>query len=314
VDRPLRFVSETSLEERDVAALFEARLHCGELIDHLEADLPSPLDLPDADTIARWHDDLIAAAEHGLAAGQGPVRNLRISAENAVKAQALAQMLDDLVRAHQAATSARWIEPFRRAVIKGDPNNAWCERLRERTEEWAAVDMERAELLRRSVQLPDGLIDNADACDAVSRAAKGQKLWPLMALGKGTAKTLVSAIRVDGASVREEDIEGWRHAAAVIANTGRQREVRARWDAFAREIGAPAGGNAKTAIDLAAILLRICDDARGKSPLLASLVSDAFSIETLANDPSLCGGSQSKSAHRRPRCGSRLSNRIAAAC
>ena len=122
VDRPLRFVSETSLEDRDIAALFEARIRCGELIDHLEADLPSPLDLPDADTIARWHDDLIAAAEHGQAAGQGPVRALRISAENAVKAQALAQTLDDLVRAHQAAMSARWIEPFRRAVIKGDPN------------------------------------------------------------------------------------------------------------------------------------------------------------------------------------------------
>ena len=200
------------------------------MIDHLTADLPSPLDLPDADTIARWHDDLIAAAEHGQAAGQGPARTLRITAENAAKAQALAQTLDDLVRAHQATMSARWIEPFRRAVIKGEPN-AWCDRLRERIEEWAAVDAERAQLLRRSVELPDGLIDNADACEAISRGAKGQKLWPLMALGKGAAKALVSAIRVDGAPVKEEDTEGWRHVLAVIANTVRQREVRARWDA-----------------------------------------------------------------------------------
>ena len=29
----------------------------------------------------------------------------------------LAQTLDDLVRAHQAAITARWIEPFRRSVI-----------------------------------------------------------------------------------------------------------------------------------------------------------------------------------------------------
>ena len=78
-DRPLRFVSETSLEEKDVAALFDARVRCGELIDHLNADLPSPLDLPDANTIAHWHDDLIAAAEHEQAAGQGPVRNVRIA-------------------------------------------------------------------------------------------------------------------------------------------------------------------------------------------------------------------------------------------
>jgi very-short-patch-repair endonuclease len=109
-----------------------------------------------------------------------------------------------------------------------------------------------------------------------------------MALGKGTAKALVSSILLDGAPVREGDIDGWRQTTAVIANAVRQREVRARWDAFAREIGAPAGINAKSAVDLAEKILRICDDARGKSALLASLVAKAFSIEMLANDPTLC--------------------------
>ena len=97
-----------------------------------------------------------------------------------------------------------------------------------------------------------------------------------------------AAILLDGAPVREEDSEGWRHVAAVIANTVRQREVRARWDAFAREIGAPTGVNAKSAVDFAGKVLRICDDARGKSALLVSVVTDTFSIETLANDPTLC--------------------------
>ena len=287
VDRPLRFASETGLEERHLAALFEARIRCGDLINHLKAKLPSPLDLPDGDSVLRWHDDLVASAEHGEAAGQGPARALRISADNAVKAQALAQTLDDLVRVHQAAASARWIEPFRRTVIKGEPN-AWCDRLRERIAEWAAVDAERAALLKRSVELPDGLIDNADACDAVSRGAKGLKPWPLMALGKGAAKALVGAILLDGVPVREEDTEGWRHAVAVIANATRQREVRARWDGLATEIGAPAGDNARSAVDLAGKIFRICDDARGKSALLASLAVDAFTIEMLANDPTLC--------------------------
>lgn len=288
IDRPLRFVSETSLDEKDIAALFEARIRCGELIDHLNTDLPSPLDLPDAGTIVRWHDDLIAAAQQRQAAGQGPVRNLRISAENAAKAQELAPALDDLICAHQAASRARWLDPFRRLVIKGE-SNAWCDRLRERIAEWAAIDAERAQLLRRSVELPDGLIDNSDAREAVSRAAKGQKLWPLMALGKGAAKALVSGIRVDGAPTKEEDAEAWRHTSAVIENTVRQREVSARWDAFAREVNAPVGSNAKSAIDLARPLLQVCDDARGKSTLLASVTSGAFSLEALANDPALCG-------------------------
>jgi hypothetical protein len=187
----------------------------------------------------------------------------------------------------QAAVSARWIEPFAHMVIKGEAN-AWCDRLRERIAEWAAADTERAALLKRSVALPDGIIDDADACDAVSRGAKGQKLWPFMALGKGTAKALVGAILLDGAPVGEGDSAGWRHIAAVIANTVRRRQVRARWDAFAREIGAPTGGNAKVAADLARKILHICDDARAKFALLASVVADAFSIETLLNDPTKC--------------------------
>ena len=209
--------------------------------------------------------------------------------------------------------SARWIDPFRRAIIKGDPN-PWCDRLRERIDEWAAVDAERAKLLRRSVELPDGLIDNADACDAISRAAKGQKLWPLMALGKGAAKALVSAIRMDGAPVKDEDIEGWRYVAAVIANTVRQREVRARWDAFAKEIGAPMGGYAKTAIDLAT---KTSSNLRRR----AWQVRPAWDIgfgRLLSRDcwqmiPTFAERSPSKSALRPPRYGLRRSNRIVAA-
>ena len=67
-DRPIHFASETGLSDQDITALFEARVRCGDLIDHLRASLPSPMDLPDANTLARWHDDLNAAATHAEAA------------------------------------------------------------------------------------------------------------------------------------------------------------------------------------------------------------------------------------------------------
>ena len=104
---------------------------------------------------------------------------------------------------------------------------------------------------------------------------EGAKLWPLMALGKGTAKALVSSILLDGAPVREGDIDGWRQTTAVIANAVRQREVRARWDAFAREIGAPAGINAKSAVDLAEKILRICDEPAERRSYPAALGASA---------------------------------------
>ena len=105
-------------------------------------------------------------------------------------------------------------------VIKGEAN-AWCDRLRERIAEWAAVDAERAALLKRSVELPDGLIDNADACDAVSRGAKGQKLWPLYGARQGYGE---SAGRRDPVGRRARRGRGHR---GLASHRRRHREYRA---------------------------------------------------------------------------------------
>src|ERR1700737_2748462 len=46
VDRPPNFVSETGLSDPEMVRLAAARRRVGILIDHLEAALPSPADLP----------------------------------------------------------------------------------------------------------------------------------------------------------------------------------------------------------------------------------------------------------------------------
>lgn len=286
-DRPPKFSAETALSDQEITALYEVRRRCKDLLDHLEARLPSSMDVPCTDDVVRCHEDLLAAAAHERDAASGPARVLRISPENAARSQTLAQNLDDLAWLRDACRTAAWAEPFRVAIMRGE-ENAWCERLRERINEWGAAANERASLLRRASQIPAGLLEDPEACEAVARAAAGQKLWPLVAIGKGAAKTLVSSIRLDGASIRDDDLPAWRHVAAVLANLARQREARARWESFAREIGAPAAENTKAAIDLAAALVAICDEARKQQGVLASVTANAFSIEGLAADPDLC--------------------------
>ena len=212
-DRPHRFASETSLEERLLSELFAARSRCGDLIDHLHAKLPSPQDLPAANDVAGWHDDLIAATEHQQAAAQGPVRNLRVAQQGVTGALAVAHLLDSLKQAFQASQASPWLDPFRRAALL-DPTNAWYARLHELLTEMAAADTERAQLMRRAVTVPEGLLDNFDARDAIERAAAGQRLWPIVAIGKGEAKTLVAGIRVNGGPVKDTD------AASLAARQG----------------------------------------------------------------------------------------------
>jgi hypothetical protein len=77
--------------------------------------------------------------------------------------------------------------------------------------DWHGTANERANFLKRATEIPAEFLDNLDACEAVSRAAAGQRPWPLVAIGKGAAKALVSAIRLDGASLRDDDQGAWRH-------------------------------------------------------------------------------------------------------
>ena len=107
--------------------------------------------------------------------------------------------------------------------------------LRERLKEWGSLDADRPALARRSVELPPGLLENAEAREAINRAAASERLWPLFSTGRAAAKTLVANIRLDGASVRESDVNGWRHVAAVVAYAARRHEIAARWDSFATE-------------------------------------------------------------------------------
>jgi very-short-patch-repair endonuclease len=286
-DRPARFSAETPLSNRDIVVLYEARARCGALLDHIDSTTCSSADLPDARTLASCHDDLVAAARHNADAGQGPARSLKVTSGNAPKAQELSQKLLALSRVREACAAAMWLEPFRIAAVNGR-SDSWLERLRERVAEWQAVAEERGILLRRFADVPDGLLDDEDAVEAIERASAGQRLWPLIKLGKAASKALVGKIRLDGGVPKDDDQDAWRHIAAVLANLRRQRETKIRWDSFAREIGAPVGEHSKAAIEFVTYVLSVCDEARKQRIVLGSIVNDAFFIEQLAEQPELC--------------------------
>ena len=119
-------------------------------------------------------------------------------------------------------------------------------------------------------------------------AAAGQKLWPLIAIGKGDAKSLVNAIRLDGTALRDSDANRWQHVAAVLANALRRREIDARWDAFGRDIGMWAGDQRRRSIEFCRSMLAVCDEARAQSASLHSITANAFSLEVLSGNSSLC--------------------------
>jgi hypothetical protein len=177
--------------------------------------------------------------------------------------------------------------PLWKAAITGN-GNPWFGILRDRVTAINAVDAERAALLKRSVELPAGILDNDDAKAAIGRASNGQKLWPLFAIGRGDAKALISDIKLDGVPLKDGDRNGWQHVAEVLANALRQREVHARWDALSKEIGVGAGDQRRTTIEFCGSLLTVSEEAKAQSVLLSSVSANAFNLEMLSDDPGLC--------------------------
>lgn len=286
-DRPVRFASETSLKDEEIAALRSARLRAGEWFDHRDALLPSPADLPKPDIVRSWHEDLIRSNEFSQAASGGPVRSLKVAIKDCDRAIELAEALDKLADSHPDSPNVAWLRPFRRAAVRGD-SDAWMSLLRERLAEWEALESERALLARRSVELPEYLLGNADACAAITRAAAGERLWPRLAVGKSTAKSIVAAVKLDGSPVREDDVEGWGHISSVVVHASKRSEVSARWQTFVAEVDAPAGATARSTINSARVVLAAADNAYAESDFLSTVVSQTVGIEDLTDDPNLC--------------------------
>jgi very-short-patch-repair endonuclease/transcription elongation GreA/GreB family factor len=285
-DRPTVFAAQVGFSTEDVAALGDARRRIGDLLDHLESDLPSSAQLPAPEIIRSWHDDVVRASQLRETANTGPVRVLRVTSEGVEKALKLADTLQSLAATHPATLGATWLETIRRAAVKGETGSWWLGLLRERLREWAALEAESVRLARRSVELPPGISEDDQARKAIFRAAKGERLWPVFSMGKGATKTLLNAIRVDGVALREGDVDGWRHVAGMLAHTARLKKVTARWHTLAAEIGAPTA--LSPTISVARSILAAADDACAQAGFLSTVVAESIGLDALADDPDLC--------------------------
>ena len=286
-DRPTCFSQETQLTDEELSALCKARKRVGSLIDRLGAKLPAPEDLPDASTVAQWHDDLINADKQLDASRTGPAATLSIAPDIADAAHDLAEVLQVLSEIKNNIHLACWIDPVCRAVITGN-SDPWRSQIEETIKEFSELRLAHAALLRRPVELPKGLLNNKDAIEAIRRAAGGKRIWQFTILGKADAKSLTNAVKVDGRNVQPDDADSWAHVLAVIAHRYRELRAFARWDAIAQQIGAPYGPQRQAAIDYARAVLDVCQRVHHAADLLSSITSRQLSGEGLYSDASTC--------------------------
>ncbi len=233
-DAPEGYAGELGLDEAWATRLREARALAGDALDHLEAELPATGDLPSPETVAAWHDDLLAG-EPAPAAGSAD----RVPPEAAEAAARAAGLLRDLAATAEALAADGWLLPHLGALAAGE-RSAWTALLQDCCDAWRRNEAERARLAAWAVDLPPGIEADPEARDAVARASRGERLWPRLALGHARAKERVAAIRLSGRPPGRE-AEDWQAVAAALALAADRAAQAARWRHLAQESGLPAG-------------------------------------------------------------------------
>jgi very-short-patch-repair endonuclease len=286
-DRPGRFAADSGLSDQHWSELDESRRRAGDFIDHSEAKLPASQDLPSGAQMAAWHSDIVRAAELAANAKAGPAPAVHVTLDTADDAGLAAQCLEDMGHVHAAWSRYPWLKAIFSALSKGT-SGAWVSSIQQRVSEWKDVEAQSARLAEHSVQLADDLLHDDFASDAIERASKGERPWPILHVGRSASKALISEIKLDGMAPRSGDVEGWRHISAVVRNRRARIELFARWNGLVRQLGGLEETPPDAQLASADQVLRSGDSFRKISPILQLLFPIGFGKSDIVEDPAYC--------------------------
>ncbi len=234
-DAPELYAAEAGLGDDDMARLRVARAAAGEFLDHADAALPRADALPDPAELAAWHEDLL---DRDRFAAAGPAPAPQVAPDLADAAARAGAALRDLAAASEALAARPWLSAAVAGVL-GRDGSAASAALLSCCDAWREVEAERARLAGPAVELPPGILDDAEARAAIARARRGERLWPLVSLGHGAARERVAAVRVRGRAPGKSG-DDWAAVDDAVALAEARRALGARWRHFAAEAGAPA--------------------------------------------------------------------------
>jgi very-short-patch-repair endonuclease len=251
-DRPSTSSAEAAPAQSEIEALRSARAKLGAWLGYLGVVLPSLDDLPDGETVAQWHDDLLRAQAHGEAARRDPTLRIRLDNPNAVdSALGTADALNELMTMQARARLKPWLAGLTdRAVNMSAPNGILAVVKTFMDEATPVVEARRA-YLTRPVEIP-GNFDGPDAIALIAKLAEGGKAYGLLAFKEKALRTVVEAIRLQGkAPASPAD-----YAFVRDHLTWRERvdQLCVRWRPLAEEIGAPQVSTPRELDDLVADL------------------------------------------------------------
>ena len=223
--------------EQDIARLRQARKQLGTDMEHVGCNLPAPDELPDAIQLVKTHDELQRFVRLNEQA-----RTISLpwpsdaGAETLIAARELAHKVDQVRSHRREIVSAKlpWTGDAVARIRRRDPKGIFdaLDALAEDINRTAEL---RAHFLSRPVHVPEIAFTNNEFIQALDNLVQGRRAFALTAFGKANARKQVHAVQVNG--MPPANAEDWQHVADYVSMQRKRRELTARWNALAPEIG-----------------------------------------------------------------------------
>jgi very-short-patch-repair endonuclease len=223
--------------EQDIGRLRQARIQLGADIEYVGCNLPAPDELPDAVQLVKIHDEL----QHFVRLNEQSRSSALpwpadAGAETLIVARELADKIDKIRSRQREIDSAKlpWHNDAIARIRRRDPKGIF-DALDALAEDIDHTAEKRAGFLLRPVYVPEVAFTNNDFLQALDNLGQGRRAFALTAFGKADARKQVQAVQVNGVPPLTTD--DWQHVADYVATQRKRRELTARWNALAPEVG-----------------------------------------------------------------------------
>ena len=229
----------------DITSVRKARQKLGVDLAYLESDPPSADSFPDGRSILQLHEDLVRAK--GMATKmqeEGLPPLVDAQHDTLKKAQALFDLVQEALNLTNKAYSAgyAYTAGLHQSYRSGSANIRRS--LDALLDSISSIESERHDFLQTPVEIPQDAELDERFLEAIERGCNGKSPLGLLSFGKAQLKARLLTVTVRGLKPRSET--DWALVRQWTDLKSRCRELLARWNATAEELGLPLADRSPT--------------------------------------------------------------------
>ncbi len=225
-------------KDEDIRSIRKSRIILGKDLVYVNCTLPKSADLPDKNTIAAVHQDLVNAQQLEASAFENHIPLLKASAENSFeRAKKLLESINQLVGFFKSVENAEWIMKLFNLWQKKGLDSERTKLFTDLMPQMTSIAEQRLQVVGYAVSISDAALQSTIVCEAIEKASNGKRPFGIAKIGKKNEKAIFREITIEGhPPERPEEWEkvrehiGWRKEVNILCN---------RWAAVSQEFDLP---------------------------------------------------------------------------